>query len=438
MSRVMTTPVSIAICVGAGAEQREFEFQQPVVLIGSTDKCDVRVDERRLDGRMIAICAVTDRIIPVEMERREADSCSTMARIAGRGDVALARLGITARLKADNGQAGLVGDFVDQWQNQPCLDVGLDFDNAVSRSHRSSFRYLRRRVTLIGRKYPSHIRLGSESIADVQCCLIRKGGKVSLFNLEPRNAVKVNGLRKDQSVLKEGDEVCIGRYRSELVWKTPEAAIKPSNIEADGRRAAQPTLLSVPQVASPELVQGGLEAEFQLVQQLTTLLLTPGSEQNSLTLASLTGASPAFYPGSELRQDEGRLADVLERMAVAQEKLASETEKQRQLFERMFNVLHARQRESVEQEWHRSEALASEIRQLRERLVSTGAAFPTPNLPAPNLCLPSAVEFLPPRPERSSADTKLHEDILQQLSTLEDERNTCIQRIVRFVTRSSR
>ena len=123
----MTTPASIAVRVGAGAEQRQFEFQQPVVLIGSADSCDVRVEDQRLDGRMIALCAVGGRIIPIELERRDLDKTRLQARIAGRGDVSLARLGITAELTVPDGRAGLLEEFISRSQNQLADDVGLYF-----------------------------------------------------------------------------------------------------------------------------------------------------------------------------------------------------------------------------------------------------------------------------------------------------------------------
>jgi pSer/pThr/pTyr-binding forkhead associated (FHA) protein len=92
---------------------------------------------------------------------------------------------------------------------------------------------LHRPVLLVGRHPECDVRLEYPSISRRHCCLATAYDRVTLRDLGSRNGVRVNGLRVEETILRQGDELAIGAilFRVELpqpVAPSPPAAAAPS------------------------------------------------------------------------------------------------------------------------------------------------------------------------------------------------------------------
>jgi predicted nucleic acid-binding Zn-ribbon protein len=98
---------------------------------------------------------------------------------------------------------------------------------------------LAREWTRIGRSLAADVRLDDPTVSRRHALIVRDPKGVRLLDDRSLNGVFVNDARVDSRVLKDGDEIIIGRYRLTLMSVTPEqleevSAADPASLsEAD-------------------------------------------------------------------------------------------------------------------------------------------------------------------------------------------------------------
>jgi pSer/pThr/pTyr-binding forkhead associated (FHA) protein len=86
---------------------------------------------------------------------------------------------------------------------------------------------LTREWTRIGRSLAADVRFDDPTVSRRHALIVRHPDGVRLLDDRSLNGVFVNGSRIDGRVLKDGDEIIVGRYRLSFLQVGAEAAAKP-------------------------------------------------------------------------------------------------------------------------------------------------------------------------------------------------------------------
>jgi hypothetical protein len=397
----MSAGLSVSVRGRGKLDSREYEFPHPFARLGSSVDCDIRLPD--LEASDLLLCAIGSQLVPVELNpTRSAKHAATV--VQGR----VLKVGsyvVRARWRSADGEVAELTEGVDEPKNSPTPDFGFSFLNASSRHHHDSVRPLRSRLTLIGRRAPSHLKLSDPKVADVQCGVMWCGERLALTKLSEQGVVQVNGRVVQTAALHTGDELAIGRFRMRL-WAR--------NDQLSGQ--VHETIDQLPAVMQ------------SLFEEIPTELAT-------IPFHSL------HVPSGE--RDLSTLTDAVYRLASIQESILAESKMQTLLLRTLVSSTAATYRALVEREVERSRILAKEIRRLRKQLARDRAANPpaassVPTLPVfPSYPFPPAPLSIPaPREARRPSDLQKHAAIEEKILKLEKERKSCLKRVVRFLMSS--
>ncbi len=102
---------------------------------------------------------------------------------------------------------------------------------------------IRRPVTLLGSRRPSHIVLRDQLISKSHCVIVNTGSEVLLKDLHTSGGTMCNGKPVDLMVLSDGDVVVVGGTKIQVAIRIPEG---DSDDSASGRQFVEPTQFAKP------------------------------------------------------------------------------------------------------------------------------------------------------------------------------------------------
>ncbi|MBM80026.1 MAG: hypothetical protein CMJ78_05465 [Planctomycetaceae bacterium] len=157
---------------------------------------------------------------------------------------------------------------------------------------------LNTRKFLVGRENDCQLRPNSESVSRYHCVFSLDDFAVRVRDLGSTNGTLVNGEKtRGQVVLKEGDQITIGKLELQLCLESTTRVEQPVAVDAEGDPAAPTiggdTVMEMPAALDPS-------AEQTAVLSGDTRILASGDTQPAATLGEApaqTGA-PAAQPGA--------------------------------------------------------------------------------------------------------------------------------------------
>lgn len=204
---------------------------------------------------------------------------------------------------------------------------------------------LRQPVARIGRDDKLDIPIYHKSISHEHAEVQLKDGKVTIFDLESLNGIRVNGVQTSRAVLEAGDEIEIGAVRLQFfaqeartnLQPLPKLAVTPSNARSTKKfpvktlAAAALGLVLAGGAAAfflmPDFDEQGFEPDFDFDVGSTAAAPTletppPPSPEERLEQASAPAATDVYPPEPERDPIDAKEAKAMAREAKAKCKKA--------------------------------------------------------------------------------------------------------------------
>ena len=147
-------------------------------------------------------------------------------RIRRAGDRAPRRDALRARARRPRGRAGRAREQIEQPGEYLCYEEGGELRTVA----------LTREWTRIGRSLAADVRFDDPTVSRRHALIVRQPDGVRVLDDRSLNGVFVNGARIEGKVLKDGDEIIVGRYRLSFLSVAAEPAT--SRTERPARLAA--------------------------------------------------------------------------------------------------------------------------------------------------------------------------------------------------------
>lgn len=283
---------ALQLCVqrsGDSTSAQRFQFEQGFAVIGSSDGCQLRLDDSAVPARAWYIQQLTDRVVAVPLDAPTSDCPLGGNEIVERRVVNNLPAGVplsvgpfqiwqSAVIASDQEGLPRVGDEPLPSFAEPI--AVWDIANVKGEHSALRSRHLRHALTLIGRGPACRFRMMHSTIAEIHASLVYRHGELQVIDLCSEYGVWVNGQRVSHAVLQDGDELRIGQCHGVVHW-----LVQP-------QRAAAP--MPQPVELSPVYLAENVPSDGIVVSLSDT-----GLDVRDAPVEPIEDAVPGFQPYSE-------------------------------------------------------------------------------------------------------------------------------------------
>jgi anti-anti-sigma factor len=213
-------PIGISVARPPELEQSTLVLDFPFGVIGRAKDCHVPLSSSKVSYRHTYLQGLAGGIYCIDLESRNGIQWSTGQKESGwllpddPVGIGPYLVGLSAESGGQKPAADLSGDFnpLVRYRQQlgPLPDVDIEFlyDKAPQPTWSVS-----RLITLVGRGPQCKLRFESKSVSTVHCSLVLTSQGLWVVDLLGREGTHVNGESVQCALLKQGDELTLGRYR---------------------------------------------------------------------------------------------------------------------------------------------------------------------------------------------------------------------------------
>lgn len=217
---------------GPGLPEVQHSFRRPFVLIGRSEKCDLKLGHSDVSSRHGYLQLIDGRLAGVDLSGgrgiRWATGKKTCAWIEPNEAIRIGPYEIRPGFEVPTTREPLPSP---EQSRRDLPKTSVELLNCKNRPHVP----IRRNITLVGSSKKCQIRLLSESVSDVHCSLVLSHTGLWVVDLLARDGIRVNGRVTRYAHLKDGDELTVGRRARIRVHYTPPVPgvqVTPESIAA--------------------------------------------------------------------------------------------------------------------------------------------------------------------------------------------------------------
>ena len=344
-----------------GLEQpglQERILHQPFALIGRAVDADIRLEQDEVSRRHAYLQVLGGRLFCLDLCSRTGIRWGEEARQSGWGDLGQKleigpyRIAVTAGVAASSDSAAFSDNpLVSLGPDEASLpDVSLELVAGVKQPSRWPMTCA---LAMVGRSSKCKVRLGGTTVGRFHCGLVRTPFGVWVIDLVSEAGILLNGRRVRWARLKEGNNLQVGKFILRLRFG-------PLPAEEAGRSNGLSSAL-VPWNPAPVPMAPGR---------------TPSSASfasNQELIALATGFSLAQAPGAE-----ALLAPLVQQFTQMQQQMFDQFQQVMTMIVQTFRTLHADQVGQVRQELRQLRQLTLELRKLQAESAKLGDTTPAP------------------------------------------------------------
>jgi hypothetical protein len=422
-----TEPVELVVTRADGSEVLRTPLSLPCAVVGRSAEADVRLDDALVSRRHVYVHVVSGRVFCVDLGSRTGTHWRHGTRPSG---------------WLDEGEAIRVGPFFIRAKGAtPVPSGGPEASplsaGTVAAAPRFSLEFLhgtRRRpwqvnrtLTLLGHARVCRVRLLDPGVSGIDCSLLQTAEGLWAIDLLGSGGLAVNDQTLRWAAVVAGDVVRVGpfafRVREEVA--PPVVPVWQPVRRADGADG--------PRLAEPAVVRGRL-----VVPELHHPLVA--------------------LPHAAVEEQRALLLPIVNQFAQMQQQMFDQFQQTILMMVEMFTALHEDQIKVVRQELDGLRALTRELHELQRELLArqgvaaadepdeatepavappgngtsaaadNGSHRPAPAQPRPPQGTPAA------RTSTASGRGDVHLRIQQRIASIQRERQSRLQKILRFVT----
>ncbi len=412
------------------AVPRRHVLDAPFALVGRDERNQLCLPDCEVSRRHAYLQALAGGVFWVDLGSRTGARCNGEARLAG-WLLPANRLEVgpfTLRLAADvPGPAAPGGGPFDPL----AADAGPSSDPPWALELPGGVRWrVNRPLALVGKSSRCKLRPNTPEASRFHCALVRAAAGVWVVDLLSSRGTYVNGERVPWALLREGDELRIGRVRLRLRGEASPLAGGVSVALGDGAGAA---------CLSPE--EAG-----------------PPVEGAAVPAGALLPRAPALPATASPELQEAILGPVINQFSLMQQQMLEQFHQTMVMMAQVFGNLHRDQLAVIREELTQLHQVTQELQALHVELArrppaeGAGQEVPPPTEDgdraqrggdaeaAPSAPAPAPAPQPPPRPRPDRPSTRqgeaaetIHALLRQRLEALEAERKSRWDRILRFM-----
>lgn len=168
---------------------------------------------------------------------------------------------------------------------------------------------LEQETSILGRTGENDVKVDHHSISRNHAKVVVKDGQVRMVDLQSKNGIRVNGEFWEESVLKSGDIIELGKVQFRFVAKGEEFVFRPEDYTEKTADSADDVLMKPPGSGKTWLVMlllvaaGGLAALYFLV-------IAKPTEVNNVTVPATAATAPPQPDAAAVKPPETAVAAV--------------------------------------------------------------------------------------------------------------------------------
>lgn len=423
---------------------------QPFALIGRDPRADLVLNHAEVNLRHAFLQQIAGRVYCVDLDSRQGTHWLQGVKQSDWLDYDQAvRIGPywIRPYRAAGENAAPPNARADAWRNIP--PVSLEF---VNRPGPSSVWNMAPLLAFVGKSKNCRVRLVGPSVSIFHCSLLRTPFGLWVVDLFGRTGVGVNGTLVRCSRLDDGDELRVGKFLMRVHYESaPQLLRLPPPAETD-----EGSGLAFPSTAQAPLPHSTLPPAILAVFRPT--------DPEAMQPENPPNLVPA--PAPNAASVEAVFAPLARQMGQMQQQMFDQFQQGMMMMFQMFNTLHRDQVGVIREELEHLHRLNEEVRTLQTELLARSLPAPAPAprpapaarnstpaqarppakpLPQPQ---PLAVKAeAPPRREEAGGDSpalptfehpdsQMHVWLSQRLLSIQEERQSHWQKIVKFLTRN--
>jgi hypothetical protein len=327
----------------------KFDLDEPYVLVGRSSSCQVRLNHPDVGFRHGYLQVLGGRVYCFDLDSEYGIRWGSVVRKEGlvtvRDVLHVGPFSLRLSQAAAFGGAVDSGGAHERLANEPLTTAALRFVNASGRSSRNPLRPLRQSVTLLGRSGRCQLKLSDTSVSQVHSGIVHVDGSFWVVDLLGRDGTKVNGRAVRCTLLEDGDEVVLGRFRMQFCVN----------------RGGDDSVLA--RGDAPAESAGSLRSQ-------DTDELPDSSDVIPVAEASRPGQEQSLYPAAMRGSgsqglSENTLLAMLGQFAQMQQQLLLHSQQQITMLAQLFGNLHSGQQTVVMEQLQDIHQLTSELGRLR-------------------------------------------------------------------------
>ncbi len=353
-------------------------FPQPFVVIGRDPRADLLLDDPQISRRHAYLQAVGGWLFWVDLESRTGTRTEAGLQksgwLTGNGFLAIGPYRIRRRPSATDPVGGEPvpgeppGDLplaAQAYSREPLPEVALEFLNGPSQS---TLWPMHRLMSMIGSAKGCKFRLTDRSVSAIHASLLRTPSGLWVVDLRGENSISVNGMPSRSSELVDGDVLSIGRYQIRMRCRYPMRGLADGTSdparEPIGRpkwqlsRGSMPSGLSIPAGAAdtigPLPAPGTAPSFPSLISQIETA--TSGAAL-SVMMSQSEVVGTALVP-------------LVNQFNMMQQQMFDQFQQAMGMLVQMFGTMHREQMEVIREELDRLHQLSQELQELKDQLAN--------------------------------------------------------------------
>ncbi|MCY2967919.1 MAG: FHA domain-containing protein [Planctomycetota bacterium] len=358
-------PLRFRIFDSRSGKMRETQVPGPAVLVGSSEECDLCLNDPEISRRHAYLQVVDGHLICCDLDSRTGIHWGKSSRPRGCLEVneSLHIGPFMLTLLDSQGNSGkstpLPAKF-STWDapGDATAPFVLSFLNAHSRSGKKRICRIVRRITLVGWSDVCNLRLQHNSVDRVHGCFLAVNGELWVVELQSETGIEVNDRKVVFRKLAIGDHIRLGKFQLSV---SPLSEARFADDEE-----SEPELPGGTSSAGKSTPEADVESETKKPKKVKRKVgglvpsggLRPVGAGEGLTPRGATGGVPPMDPATTA---------MMQHFQSMQQQFIDHTQQMMSMVVQAFSSAHNRQLDVIREELQRVHDLNRELQELQAR-----------------------------------------------------------------------